>query len=105
MPKPPLHVVQAYSWEQKTSWVKQHFYRYFSGYDDLRFYGSLHLHSAPPVASPLFTFRREILVICGIEHRLVESQKKMIKMSGVIPHKANKGIFPSRAVQTMWLSR
>ena len=27
-----------------------------------------------PVASPLFTFRREMLVICCIEHRLIESE-------------------------------
>ena len=58
-----------------------------------------------PVDNPLFTFRREILVICGIEHRLVESENKMMEISGVIPVKANKGIFPSRAVQAMWLSR
>ena len=58
-----------------------------------------------PVASPLFTFRRKMLVICCIEHRLVESEKKMMEMSGVIPVKANKGIFPSRVLQAMWLSR
>ena len=28
-----------------------------------------------PVASPLFTFRRKMLVICCIKHRLIESEK------------------------------
>ena len=28
-----------------------------------------------PVASPLFTFRREMLIICCIEHRLIESEE------------------------------
>ena len=57
-----------------------------------------------PVANPLFTFRREMLVICGIE-RWSKVKCKMMEMSGVIPFKNNKGSFPSRAVQAMWLSR
>ena len=58
-----------------------------------------------PVASPLFTFRREMLIICCIEQKLVESEKENDGNVRVIPVKANKGIFPSRALQAMWLSR
>ena len=58
-----------------------------------------------PVASPLFTVRREVLVICGIEHMLVESEKYNDGNIWCYTIKASKGIFPSRAVQAMWLSR
>ena len=33
------------------------------------------LPKANPVASPYFTFRREMLVMCCIEHRLIESEE------------------------------
>ena len=33
------------------------------------------LPKANPVASPLFTFRRKLLFICCIEHRVIESEK------------------------------
>ena len=60
---------------------------------------------ANPVASPLFTFRREMLFMCCIEHRMIESESSIIEISGVIPVKAKRGILPSRAAQAMWLSR
>ena len=63
------------------------------------------LSKSHPAASPLFTFRRDILVLCGIEHRLIESEEQMMEMSGIIPVKAKKGTFPSGAVQAIWLSR
>ena len=34
------------------------------------------LPKASPVSSPLFTFRREMLVMCCIEHRLIENEKE-----------------------------
>ena len=37
--------------------------------------------------------------------RLIESESKMMEMSGVIPVKANNAILPSRAAQAMWLRR
>ena len=54
------------------------------------------LTKANPVGSPLFTFRRVMLVMCCIEHRLIESKKRRIEISGVIA---------SRAAQAIWLRR
>ena len=59
MQKPPLHVVQAYGWVCKTSWV---------------YCISTMFPKSYPVASLLFTFRWKILGICGIKHRLIERE-------------------------------
>ena len=45
---------------------------------DLRLYGSLRLHNVPliqPSCQPSLHFQMGILVICGMKHRLIESEK------------------------------
>ena len=49
-----------------------------SEFHDLRVYGSLHLHNAPqilPSSQPSLHFQKGNFFLCGIEHRLVESEK------------------------------
>ena len=43
-------------------------------YNFIGHYISTIFSKSSPLASPLFTFRWEILVICGIKHRLIESE-------------------------------
>ena len=57
------------------------------------------------VSSPIFIFRMKMLVMCCIEHRMVESESSIMEISGVIPVKTNNGSLPSRAAQAMWLRR
>ena len=63
------------------------------------------LPKAHPVSSPLFTFRKEMLIMCCIEHRLIKSEEENERNIWLISVKAKRGILPSRAAQDMWLSR